>query len=56
MVCGGGETAVSGGMPCGGSAIGGVLGCLVVLGTKDSEGHLSCPACVGVSLGGCVQF
>ena len=23
---------------------------------KGSEGHLSCPACEGVSLGGCVQF
>ena len=34
----------------------GVLGYLVVLGTKGSEGHLSCPACEGVSLGSCVQF
>ena len=42
---------MSGGVPCGGSggkdsAIGGVMGCMVVYGTKGSEGHLSFPACV----------
>ena len=60
MVCGSGETTVSGGVPCSGSGdediVVGVLGCQVVLGTKVIGSPLSCPACVGVSLGACVQF
>ena len=40
---------MSGGVPCGGSggedsALGDILGCQVVLGTKGSGGSLSCPA------------
>ena len=46
MVCGGEETTVSGGVPCGES------------GDEDSVGvrHLSCPPCEGASLDGYVQL
>ena len=51
---------MSGAVPCGGSggednAIG-VLGCVVVQGTKGSGCHLLCPACEGVSLSDCIQL
>ena len=50
---GGGLHGVSGD---GGSGVVGVVVCLVVRGTRDSQGNLLVEVCVGVHSVGCVQF